>query len=57
MTESTMVAVSSFAKDEYGISAASVEAMTNYGYVLLAMGRGQPLRQGDKEQLKLLTIS
>lgn len=33
----TMVKVSSYAKDEYGISAATVEAMTNYGYVLLAI--------------------
>ena len=33
----TMVTVSSFAKDEYGISAAPMEAMINYGYVLLVI--------------------
>ncbi|MEO1560794.1 MAG: TerB family tellurite resistance protein [Cyanobacteria bacterium J06632_19] len=32
-----MISVSSFAKDEYGISAAPIEAMINYGYVLLAI--------------------
>lgn len=37
MSNETMIAVSSFAKDNYGISAASVESMTNYGYVLLAI--------------------
>ena len=37
MSNEPMIAVSSYAKDNYGISAASAESMTNYGYVLLAI--------------------
>ncbi len=37
MSNDSMIAVSSFAQDKYGISAASVESMKNYGYVLLAI--------------------
>ena len=37
MSNEPMITVSSYAKDNYGISAASVESMTNYGYVLLAI--------------------
>lgn len=37
MNQDKMVDVSSFAKDEYGINAAPIEAMINYGYVLLTI--------------------
>ena len=37
MSSEQMQTVSSFAQDEYGISAASIESMTNYGYILLTI--------------------
>ncbi|NES21277.1 MAG: hypothetical protein F6K41_20680 [Symploca sp. SIO3E6] len=40
MSTEEMLTVSSFAKDEYGISAAPVEAMLNYGYSLLVIAGG-----------------
>lgn len=47
-----MQTVSSFAKDEYGINAASVEAMTNYGYVLLAIaGADEEVSEKEMEWL------
>ncbi|NEP02706.1 MAG: hypothetical protein F6K58_29465 [Symploca sp. SIO2E9] len=52
MTDGKMEAVSSFAKDEYGISAATVEAMINYGYVLLAIaGADQEVSEKEMEWL------
>ena len=47
-----MQAVSSYAKDEYGISAATVEAMVNYGYVLLAIaGADEEVSEKEMEWL------
>ncbi len=40
MSNEEMTTVSSFAKDEYGISAAPAETMLNYGYSLLAIAGG-----------------
>ncbi|NES80231.1 MAG: hypothetical protein F6K10_01340 [Moorea sp. SIO2B7] len=52
MTDEKMQAVSSFAKDEYGISAAPVEAMINYGYVLLSIaGADGEVSQEEMEWL------
>ncbi|NEO29459.1 MAG: hypothetical protein F6K36_03190 [Symploca sp. SIO3C6] len=52
MTDEKMVTVSSFAKDEYGISAATIEAMINYGYALLAIaGADQEVSEKEMEWL------
>ncbi len=40
MTDAQMQTLSSFAKDEYGLSAATPQAMINYGYALLAIAGG-----------------
>ncbi|NEP36880.1 MULTISPECIES: hypothetical protein [unclassified Moorena] len=40
MTDDKMQTLSSFAKDEYGLSSASFQAMVNYGYALLAIAGG-----------------
>lgn len=40
MTDDKMQTLSSFAKDEYGLSSASLQAMVNYGYALLAIAGG-----------------
>ncbi|NEO93388.1 MAG: hypothetical protein F6K56_25525 [Moorea sp. SIO3G5] len=40
MTDDKMQTLSSFAKDEYGLSSAPLQAMINYGYALLVIAGG-----------------